>query len=87
MSKWSNNLLLFLNTSVVIVYFVFMYKKFTLLFTFFGFHLLKINVRMKIWGTIFMNDIDILLVKESIFDNNNERASLLRDELKKKKLF
>jgi hydrogenase nickel incorporation protein HypB len=34
-----------------------------------------------------MNDIDILLVKESIFENNNERASLLRDELKNKKLF
>ena len=34
-----------------------------------------------------MNDIDILLVKESIFENNNERASLLRNELKNKKLF
>ncbi|RIA75821.1 hydrogenase nickel incorporation protein HypB [Anaeroplasma bactoclasticum] len=33
-----------------------------------------------------MNDVDILLVKESIFKNNDERAKVLRDELTKKNL-
>lgn len=34
-----------------------------------------------------MDDIDILLVKESIFENNNERAKVLKDELKKRNLY
>lgn len=33
-----------------------------------------------------MDQVDILLVKESIFKNNDERAEILRDELKKKNL-
>ena len=33
-----------------------------------------------------MDEIDILLVKESIFKDNNQRAELLREELRKKKL-
>jgi hydrogenase nickel incorporation protein HypB len=33
-----------------------------------------------------MNDVDILLVKESIFKNYDERAKVLRDELTKKNL-
>ena len=33
-----------------------------------------------------MDEIDILLVKESIFKDNNQRAELLREELKRKKL-
>ena len=32
-----------------------------------------------------MNDVRVIEVKQSVFANNEKRASLLRDELKKKK--
>ena len=34
-----------------------------------------------------MNDVRVIEVKQSVFANNEKRASLLRDELKRKKTY